>query len=448
MNRRNFITNAAMMGAGMPVITSAALTGCNTGEKKQKLLTPEDVGMFSFADKAPDGKPIRAALIGCGSRGTGAAEQFIRSGAGCSIVAMADLFPDRMNASRKHLKEKLGNDVPESACFLGFDAYKKALEIPDIDAVLLCTPQHFRPEHFMAAVNAGKHAFVEKPCAVDPVGVRTVLAAGKIAKSKGLTVVAGTHLRHRRDYWEAYLQVRNGLIGDVICASAHSNQGAVWYKTQQPGWSDMEYCIRNFFNIRWVSGDHFVDQAIHFIDIATWFMDERPERAVGYGGRARCKSGDRFDFFTVDYYYANNRRMWTEARQIDGCDNNFSDQIYGSKGVVYMNYMHNDLKITDYNGNPLWEYAYAEKPIKSAYQQEHIHFTESIRTGKQINQAEMLANSTLIAIMGREAAYTGKAVTWNEIAASNLRLGPTTYEMGALPDYHEGVVPVPGIAQG
>jgi len=286
---------------------------------------------------------------------------------------------------------------------------------------------------------------MEKPCAVDPVGVRTVLAAAKQATNKGLTVVAGTHLRHRRDYWEAYLNVRNGIIGNVIYATAHSNQGSMWHKVQLPEWSDMEYCIRNFFNIKWLSGDHFVDQAIHFIDIATWFMDERPEKAVGYGGRARRLTGDIYDFFTVDYYYKSGKRMWTEARQIDGCDANFSNQIYGSKGMVWLNYMDDNVKITDYDGNILWQYDYASKPVKNPYEQEHIHLVESIRLKKAINQGEMLAYSSLIAILGRESAYSGKPLTLYDIVVSELKYGPNKYEMGELPEYHEGQIPIPGI---
>ncbi|MDR3260812.1 MAG: gfo/Idh/MocA family oxidoreductase, partial [Tannerella sp.] len=212
----------------------------------------------------------------------------------------------------------------------------------------------------------------------------------------------------------------------------------------RPEWSDMEYCIRNFFNIKWLSGDHLVDQAIHFIDIATWFMDEHPEHAVGYGGRARRLTGDIYDFFTIDYYYDSGRRMWTEARQIDGCDSNFSDQIYGSKGFVSLNYMNDDVKILDYNGKTLWEYDYINKPVKNPYEQEHIHLVESIRKNKKINQAESLAYSTLIAILGRESAYTGNSVSWKEIIGSGLRYGPSTYEFGHLPGYHEGQAPVPG----
>ncbi|MDR1155689.1 MAG: Gfo/Idh/MocA family oxidoreductase [Bacteroidales bacterium] len=433
MKRRDFITGAALSGMRLPLVSSVAFGSCKDNAAFK--VTPEKAGMFSFVDKAPDGKPLRAALIGCGGRGTGAAGQFLKAGNGLSVTALADVFPDRMDSCRKVLKEEFRNEVPDANCFIGFDAYKRVLSMPEIDLVLLCTPQHFRPEHFAAAVEAGKHVFMEKPCAVDPVGVRTVIIAARAAQSKGLTVVAGTHLRHRRDCWEAYMHVRNGLIGDVICASAHADQGAMWHQLHRPEWSDMEYCIRNFFNIKWLSGDHLVDQAIHYIDIALWFMDERPERAVGYGGRARRLTGDIYDFFAIDYYCGSGKRMWTEARQIDGCDADFSDQIYGTKGIIRLNDANSDvkIKITDYSEETLWEYNYAEKPVKNPYEQEHIHLVESIRENKKINQAEPLAYSTLVAILGRESAYSGKPLTWQEIMASGLRYGPATYEMGTIP---------------
>jgi predicted dehydrogenase len=309
--------------------------------------------------------------------------------------------------------------------------------------VLLCTPTHFRPEQFKAAVDAGKHIFMEKPCAVDPTGIRTVIASAKVAATKGLTVVTGNQRRHRRDYWEAYVQVKNGAIGDIVSASEHWDQGAWWNKPKRSEWSDMEYNIRNWFNIKWLSGDHSLDQAIHNIDIVTWFMGERPVRAVGFGGRAQRYTGDIYDFFSVDYYYSNNKRMLTTARQIDGCDTNIGERVYGTKGAAIL-HDNGTIHIEDYAGNTIWAYDYANKPVKGPYDQEHIHLVESIRLGKKINQAEDLAYSTQVAILGREAAYTGKAITWDEIMASPLRYGPEKYELGALPDYQEGVVPKPG----
>lgn len=447
MKRRNFIAKSALFGVTVPMgvgSTQALLTSCNREEKKSdKRVTPEELGMFSFVDIAPDGEPLKAALIGCGDRGTGAASQFLESGPNVSIIALADLFPDRMGNCRKVLSEKFDNNVADSNCFLGFDAYQKIMEMPDIDIVLLCTPTHFRPEHFKAAVEAGKHIFMEKPCAVDPVGIRTVIAASKVATGKGLTVVTGNQRRHRRDYWEAYIEVRNGIIGDIVSTTSHWDQGAWWNKSKRPEWSDMEYCIRNWFNIKWLSGDHILDQGIHNIDVVTWFMGDKPLKAVGFGGRARRLTGDIFDFFSVDYYYNNNKRMLHTARQIDGCDGNVSEQILGTKGIAQLN-DRGEIRILDWNGNLLWEYDYENKPVQNPYNQEHIHLVESVRLNKKINQAEDLAYSNMVAILGREAAYTGKEIGWDEIMSSTLRYGPETYEMGPLPDYQEGVVPVPG----
>ncbi len=449
MKRREFLTSLAVAGASVPIVglAPAVLTSCAGGEggSKSKTYTPEELGMYSFVDIAPDGKPLKAALVGCGDRGTGAASSFLKAGPNVSIIALVDILEDRMDRCRRILAERHDNPVEDANCFLGFDAYKKVMEMPEIDLVLLATPTHFRPEQFKAAVDAGKHVFMEKPCAVDPTGIRTVIASAKVAEAKGLTVITGNQRRHRRDYWEAYVQVRNGIIGDLVSAAAHWDQGAWWNRYKRPEWSDMEYCIRNWFNIKWLSGDHILDQAIHNIDIATWFMGKNPVVANGYGGRARRLTGDIFDFFGVDYTYDDNKRMIATARQIDGTAGRVCEQVLGTKGVALLG-DGNNIKIVDYSGNTLWEYDYEAKPVKSPYDQEHIHLVEAIRTGKTINQAEDLAYSTLVAIQGREAAYTGAAVTWDEIMASDLRYGPTTYEMGALPDYHEGEAPVPGKA--
>ncbi|MDR1866488.1 MAG: Gfo/Idh/MocA family oxidoreductase [Bacteroidales bacterium] len=443
MKRRDFLTNTALIGAGIPLgIAPAALGSCSE-QQTAKVFSPEELGMFSFSPSAPDGKPLKAALIGCGGRGTGAALQFLAAGPNLSVIALGDVFPDRLEGCRKSLKKHGNNEVPEANCFTGFDAFEKALAMDEIDVVLLCTPQHFRPEHFKAAVQAGKHVFMEKPGAVDPVGARTLLGAAKIAKTKGLTVVTGTNSRHRRDTWEAFVQVKNGIIGEPVSATAHGHQGAMWFRNRLPEWSDMEYCIRNWFNINWLSGGLFTDQTVHFIDVATWFMGQRPVKAVGTGGRARRTIGDTYDFLSVDYHYANGKRMFATGRQINGCDNNFSVQILGSKGIVHFLW-DNKLQITDYNGNALWSYDYEAKPMKNSYEQEHVHLVESIRLNKQINQAEDLAYSTLITIMGRVAAYTGKVITWDEIMDSGLRYGPTEYKLGDLPEYQEGVIPVPG----
>jgi predicted dehydrogenase len=447
MNRRNFLSSSVLAGAGIPlgIASTASLTSCaETGEAKTKPVTPEEAGMFSFVDKAPDGKPLKAALIGNGDRGTGAAMQFLQAGPNLSLVALADVFPEKQDYCRKLLKEKAGVEIPDKNCFIGFDAWRKVLDMPEIDIVLLCTPPHFFPEYFRAAVDAGKHIFVEKPGAIDPVGVRTLIAASKVAKSKGLSIVAGMQRRHFRIYWEAYLHVRNGMIGDITHATARWDDGASWFKKRRPEWSDMEYCLRNWYNINWLMGDIPLGYVIHNIDIVTWFLGQRPVSVAGYGGCARRSTGDMYDFFSMEYLYADNKTtMLATNRQIDGCTNDISERIYGTKGVVILtNGEHS--QIVDNSGNVLWKPDYENNPPKNPYEQEHIHLVESIRLNKPINQGEDLAYSSMIAVMGRESAYSGKAVTWDEIMVSDLRYGPVKYEMGPVPEYAEGRFPIPG----
>jgi predicted dehydrogenase len=441
MKRRNFLASAALIGAAAPVAVGPLMTSCSKQGKSSKAqFTPGELGMYSFVEKAPDGKPLKAALIGCGDRGTGAAFNFLNAGNELSVIALADVLQDRLESCRQKLASEKNNPVADNMCFVGFDSYLKVLEL-DIDVVLICTPTHFHPEQFKAAVAANKHVFMEKPAAVDPVGIRTVMVAARQAQSAGLTVVTGNQRRHSRDYWEAYMQVRNGSIGEVVSATAHWNQGAWWNRRKRPEWTDMEYHLRNWFNIKWLSGDHLLDQGIHNIDIATWFTGLLPVKATGYGGRARRLTGDIFDFFSVDYRYENNKRMLATARQIDGCDNDVSESIMGTEGVLYLG---GNMRIENFKGEVIWKYDREANPFKNPYDQEHVHLVESIRLNKKINQAEELANSTMVAILGREAAYTGKAITWDEIMASTLRYGPTEYAMGPVPDYTEGVAPLPG----
>lgn len=441
MKRRHFLASAALIGAAAPVAVGPLMTSCSKQGKSSKAqFTHEELGMYSFVEKAPDGKPLKAALIGCGDRGTGAAFNFLNAGNDLSIVALADVLHDRLEGCRQKLASEKNNPVADNMCFVGFDSYQKVLEL-DIDVVLICTPTHFHPEQFKAAVAANKHVFMEKPAAVDPVGIRTVMVAARQAQSAGLTVVTGNQRRHSRDYWEAYKQVRNGAIGEVVSATAHWNQGAWWNRRKRPEWTDMEYHLRNWFNIKWLSGDHLLDQGIHNIDITTWFTGLLPVKATGYGGRARRLTGDIFDFFSVDYRYENNKRMLATARQIDGCDNDVSESVMGTEGVLYLD---GNLRIENFIGEVIWEYDTKANPFKNPYDQEHVHLVESIRLNKKINQAEELANSTMVAILGREAAYTGKTITWDEIMASTLRYGPTEYAMGPVPDYTEGVAPLPG----
>jgi len=451
LNRRNFLGGIAVTGMAGALGAGGLLTSCSGGNSSEASKGPRktaaDLGIPEFLDQAPDGIPVKAALIGCGGRGTGAAVNFLNAGPNLEIVALGDVLADKMQNCAETLRTKYNQSIKDENCFLGFDAYQKIMAMPEINLVLLCTPPFYRPTHFEAAVNAGKNVFMEKPCAVDPVGIRSVIANSRKAQSAGLTVVTGNQRRHKRDYCAAFVEVANGAIGDILGASCHWNQGSWWYRRRQAGWSDMEYATRNWTNIIWQCGDHILDQAIHNIDVVTWFMQKTPLEVVGYGGRARRETGDIFDFFSCDYTYPDYVRMLATARQIDGCDSHVGEFLMGTRGVALLNDSAN-IKLVTHQGELIWEYAYEKgedgrNKIKSAYDQEHVDLVTAIRTNKPRVESETLAISTLVGIMGREAAYSGKKITWDEIMNSDLKYGPKEIVMGPLPDFRE-IVPVPG----
>jgi myo-inositol 2-dehydrogenase / D-chiro-inositol 1-dehydrogenase len=397
-----------------------------------------------FPDQAPDGRPLKAGVVGCGWRGTGAALNFINAGPNLTVTALGDLFQHRLDSSRKSLKEMAGTDVPDENCFTGFDCYKKVID-SGVDVVLLCEPPHFRPVSFEYAVKARKHVFIEKPVGVDPTQVRSVMATGKMAESAGLMVVAGTHYRHMRDRAKAYEMVRNGAIGDIISVNCYFNMSKLWHVNRQPDWCDMEAMVRDWVNWCWLSGDHIVEQHIHEIDTVGWFMGKHPVKCVGFGGRHRRLTGDQNDFFSVDYVYDDGRHMHSMCRQIDGCANNVSTLFFGTRG--YTNGMN---EIRDYGGNLLWEYQYptdAEgRPGNvlsvAPHDQEIINFVTAIRENKYVNDTQNVTDANMVAIMGRESAYTGREVNIDEILNSNQRLGPDKLEFGPV-DIPPGP-PVPG----
>jgi predicted dehydrogenase len=296
-------------------------------------------------------------------------------------------------------------------------------------------------------VQARKHCFIEKPAAVDPVGVRSVISSGKMAEAAGLTVVTGTQRRHQADYNKTFSMVKNGAIGDLISANCYYNRGGAGYFTRQEGWSDMEAMIRNRANWIWLTGDSVVNLLVHNIDCLNWFFEKHPVKASGFGARYHRPTGDMYDFFSVDFVFDDEKRYQGMCREMDGCTNNVSDVIFGTDG-----YTNCQNKIFDYYDNLIWEYEYPlgedGKPTNrtaiSPYDQEMINLVTAIRTNKPVNQVEELANSTLTGIMGRESAYTGKDVTWEEIMGSDLRLGPTEYNWG--PVDIQPVSPVPGKA--
>ncbi len=443
VSRRSFLSSAVKAGTVGALATGTILGACGESAKSY-----EDLGLPELLDKAPDGKKLKAGLVGCGNRGTGAALNFLAAGNGLEIVALADLFEDQLQACKTKLADK-GVKVADDKCFVGFDAYQKLLDNGGVDVVLLATPPHFRADQFEASVKAKKHVFMEKPVAVDPVGVRKILAVSKKAEALGLNVICGTQRRHQRDYVASFAQVANGAIGEIVAAKAYWNQAHVWYKERQEGQTDMEYMIRNWNNFSWLSGDHIVEQHVHNIDVINWFAQKTPQFAVGYGSRQRRKTGNQYDNFSVDFTYGNGFSMHSMCRQIDDCANGIGEVIVGTKGMIMLSDI-NPHKIYDFKGNVLWEYDYPKnekgestgKVKLTPYIQEHVDWVTAIRTGKYISDAEACATSTLTGIMGRISAYTGRKVTWEEMTKSDLRLGPTEYSLGDVDMEFE--IPVPG----
>lgn len=423
LDRRGFITTAALGSLGV----SAVLSACASDKKNNETVVPE------LLDRAPDGKEIKAGLIGCGGRGTGAAMNFLDAGPNLKIVSLGDVFQDKLDNCREQLKTERGVEIADENCFLGFDAYQKVID-SGIDLVLLCTPPHFRPAHVEAAINARKHVFMEKPVAVDPVGARSVLASSKKAEALGLSMVSGTIRRVQKDYMTTQLKVQNGDIGEIMGANIIRNGGALWFRKRQADWTDMEFMLRNWLNHCWLSGDHIVEQFIHELDVMNWFIGQVPQKAVGYGGRQRRITGDQYDFFSIEYVYENGLRAHAASRQINGCANGKVQRFVGTRGVASASG-----EILDTDGNPVWSYPKWEEgvtdpkwKVTNPYVQEHINLVTAIRTGKPVNDAEAQVNSTLTAIMGRIAAYTGREVSWEEVMNSDLYLGPKTYAFGPV----------------
>ncbi len=437
LSRRKFLGDAAAIGALGALGVGAIVSSCG---RREEYTAP------AFLDQAPDGRVLRAGVVGTGGRGTGAAINFLNAGPNLEIAALGDVFQHRLDRSRNELRQNMNVEVPDENCFVGFDAYRHVID-SDIDIVILCEPPHFRPASFEYAVQSRKHIFAEKPVGVDPVGIRDFMAAGKMAEAAGLCIAAGTQRRHQRDYVATFEQVKNGAIGDPVSANCYWNQSKLWHVNRQPGWSDMEAMLRDWPNWTWLSGDHIVEQHVHNIDVVNWFFEKHPARAVGFGGRHRRPTGDQYDFFSVDFVFDDNRHMHSMCRQIDGCANNVSELIFGTEG-----YTNAQNTVWDYNGNVIWEYEYPLGPdgqpgrsvAVGPYDQTHIDLVTAIRNGDYLNEAQSVAEACMTAMMGRESAYTGREVTWEEMMESSMNLGPDDFEMG--PVDLEPVPPTPGTA--
>jgi predicted dehydrogenase len=386
---------------------------------------------------------LRVGLIGCGGRGTGAAAQALQADQNVKLVAMGDAFEDRLEQSLKTLQddEKVASkiDVPRERRFVGFDAYKNVIAASDV--VLLCTPPQFRPLHLEAAVEAGKHIFAEKPVAVDAPGVRAVLATCAKAKKKNLSLVSGLCLRYDYGFQETVKRIHDGQVGDIATLHANDLRGRIWVKQRQPGMNDMEYQMRNWYYFTWLSGDFNVEQHVHFLDVCAWLMkNEYPAKAVGMGGRqvrTGKEYGNIYDHHAVVYEYANGVKLFSLCRQQKDCKGDMSAYVAGTKGTAVVNESVLSIK----TGNESWKY---KGRTNNMYQTEHDELFASIRECKPINNGEYMARSTLLAIMGRMATYTGQLITWDMAFNSKEDLTPPKYEWGPLA---EPAVAMPGVTK-
>lgn len=440
-SRRKFLTGAAVVGAAgaMGVGTLSSCTGNNgsSGSSGNYDWQSRELNLPPMLDIAPDGPVLRAGIIGCGGRGSGAAINFVDAGPNLTITALGDTFEDRVRDCANKLKNEKGIEVPEENLFVGFDAFEKVIA-SDVDVIILATPPKFRPEHFEAAVKARKHVFMEKPIAVDPVGIRQVIAAAKMADAQGLKVVTGTQRRHQHNYINLLKEINNNGIGQIVSANVYWNQSKLWHRDNNPQWSEMEWMIRDWVNWCWLSGDHIVEQHVHNIDVANWFMGSHPVKAVGFGSRQRRVTGDQYDNFSIDYVYEDGRHVHSMCRQINGTANAVHEIFNGTKAIATTA---GNPRIVDASGNELFT---AEGSETSPYVQEHINLVTCIRQNIPFNEAEQTAISNMVAIMGRVSAYTGREVTYDEMMNSDLKLGPDTFIMGNVGYINNASVPVPG----
>ncbi|MFB3921767.1 MAG: Gfo/Idh/MocA family protein [Terriglobia bacterium] len=381
---------------------------------------------------------IRVGLIGCGGRGTGAAEDVVTSSPGVKLVAMGDVFKDRIDSSLGDLKKAVADkiDVPPERQFVGLDAYEKVLA-SDINYVILATPPGFRPLHLKAAVAAGKNIFSEKPLAVDGPGIRTCFELVDQIKAKNLAIGIGTQRHHQTGYIATMKQIHAGAIGDIVAARAYWNQGPIWVHPRKEGWTDLEWQLRNWYYFCWLSGDHIVEQHIHNLDVVNWAMKAHPVKCVGMGGRqvrTGPEYGHIYDHFAIDYEYANGTHMMSMCRQIPRCENSVSEALHGTKGFCQVD------KYTITGAKP-FKFPARDKENKP-YVQEHTDLIASIRAGKPENELKEGTESTLTAIMGRMAAYTGKLVTWEQALNSEESIVPASFDWNmSLP---VPPVPMPG----
>ncbi len=376
---------------------------------------------FPAVLSAQSKQKINAVVIGVGGRGGGAGRDFLEAakivGVDGQIVAVADIFPEQA----KRGKENFG--VPEDKCFSGFDAYQKALEVPGVNYAILATPPGFRAPHFKACIEAGKNVFMEKPVAVDGPGIRMVYAAAAESKKKNLKVAAGTQRRHRPSYIETVKRIQDGAIGDITSLRVYwVNGGPIWHRGDN-GSTELERQIRNWYHYIWLCGDHICEQHVHNIDIGNWLMKGHPVKAWGMGARQQLdmegKSGEIWDNFAIEYQYANGVRMHAYCGQVKRSWSSVSEAVHGANGIAEMHDGRNYIKA---KGGEVWKPAKSE--ADNGYVNEHRDLIQAIIHDTPLNEATQVADSTLTAIMGREAAYSGSEVDWETALESKFAYAP------------------------
>ena len=430
-NRRNFIKKTTLVTTG---IISTTLP------------------VRSFANVL-DNKKLKLALVGCGGRGSGAVVNALSADDQVELVSMADVFQDKLDSSLKAITDHFDGSkkikVKDKNKFIGFNSYKKAID--EADVVILTTPPGFRPYHFEYAINQNKHVFMEKPLATDPVGIRKVLEMAKIAKEKKLSVVVGLQRHYEKKYTTLHNMITQGNIGKITSGQVYWNDGGVWVNQRQVGQSELEYQMRNWYYFNWICGDHILEQHIHNIDVANWFIGSYPKSAQGMGGRQTRTGkeyGEIFDHHYVEFNYNSGAVISSQCRHQKGCDSRVDEVFQGTKGSVELG----KGVITDLEGKELYRYPNALGKEANPYQVEHDEFFKSIRSNDIISDAENGAKSTLSAIMGRMATYSGKTVTWDEALNSDHQIMPESVDWDttppSLPDENGFYsIPKPGVTK-
>ncbi|WP_242202751.1 Gfo/Idh/MocA family protein [Aestuariivivens insulae] len=405
ISRRHFVKESSLVTGGILLGPSLFASPMHTTKKE---------------------KTLKLALVGCGGRGTGAAVQALKADSNVKLVAMADAFEDQIEKSHGNLSkifDKSRIELKPSMKFVGFGSYKKAID--EADVVILTTPPGFRPQHFEYAVQQGKHVFMEKPVATDVAGIKKVLNAAKLAKEKKLNVVVGLQRRYQAEYIELNRRIKNGDLGKIVSGQVYWNGAGVWVRPRTDSMTEMEYQMRNWYYFNWLCGDHILEQHIHNIDVANWFIGELPIKAQGMGGREVRKGKDHgqiFDHHFVEFTYPSGAIISSQCRHQPGCFSQVSETFQGTLGTSYTG-GGNTAILKSYDGNNI--YKHDGENDKNPYQVEHDRLFAAIRSGEEvINNAEYGAESTMTAILGRMATYSGKEISWDKAMNSDLKLVP------------------------